>query len=278
MLRTMITATNSLSQVQKKLDTVSNNIANSNTTGYKAQQASFSELMYQQFNNDKLDRTVRQSPVGIRYGVGAQIAQIQTNQTQGGIQATGRDLDVAFTKANQYLNILQQNGDTEEIVYSRQGNLYVSPTGNGAVSLVDASGNFVADANGNRITFADDAESFTISENGTLNITFSTGAPIAIDLGITQLNKPQVLESKGGSYIGLPDNFNELGYNQNEVLVNLQGGARQNVSMMAGALEESNVDLSQEMTDLIAAQRQYQFNSRAITIADQMLGLINGIR
>lgn len=274
----MVTATNTLTQLQKQLDTVSNNIANSATTGYKAQQANFSELMYQQFNNDKLDRTVRQSPVGIRYGVGAQISQIQSVQKQGNIQQTGRDLDVAFTKENQYLNILMPEGDETRLVYSRQGNLYVSPMENGTVMLVNAQGHAVADANGNPIMLADDVESFGLSNTGTLDVTFSTGQPIQIDLGITQLQKPQIMENLGNTYIGLPDNLEELGFAQQDILINLQGGARANVSIMNGALEGSNVDLSKEMTDLIAAQRSYQFNSRAITIADQMLGLINGIR
>ncbi len=274
----MVTATNTLTQLQKQLDTVSNNIANSATTGYKAQQANFSELMYQQFNNDKLDRTVRQSPVGIRYGVGAHVSQIQSVQKQGNIQQTGRDLDVAFTKENQYLNILMPDGDETRLVYSRQGNLYVSPMEDGTVMLVNAQGHAVADANGNPIVLADDVESFGLSNTGTLNVTFSTGQPIQIDLGITQLQKPQLMENVGNTYIGLPNNFEELGYAQQEVLINLQGGARANVSIMNGALEGSNVDLSKEMTDLIAAQRSYQFNSRAVTIADQMLGLINGIR
>ena len=278
MLRTMVTATNTLTQLQKQLDTVSNNMANSATNGYKAQQANFSELMYQQFNNDKLDRTVRQSPVGIRYGVGAHISQIQSVQTQGSIQQTGRDLDVAFSKENQYLNILMPEGDTTQLVYSRQGNLYVSPMENGTVMLVNAQGHAVADANGNPIVLADDVESFGVSNTGTLNVTFSTGQPMQIDLGITQLQKPQVMENLGNTYIGLPDNLDELGFAQQDILVNLEGGARANVSIMNGALEGSNVDLSKEMTNLIAAQRSYQFNSRAITIADQMLGLINGIR
>ncbi len=278
MLRTMITATNTLTQLQQQLDTVSNNIANSATTGYKAQQANFSELMYQQFNNDKFDRTIRQSPVGIRYGAGAHVSQIQSVQKQGGIQQTGRDLDVAFTKENQYLNILMPEGDETRLVYSRQGNLYVSPMEAGTVMLVNAQGHAVADANGNPIVLADDVESFGLSGSGTLNVTFSTGQPIQIDLGITQLQKPQIMENVGNTYIGLPNNLEELGYAQQDILTNLQGGARANVSIINGALEGSNVDLSKEMTDLIAAQRSYQFNSRAITIGDQMLGLINGIR
>ena len=274
----MVTATNTLSRLQKQLDTVSNNIANSATTGYKAQQANFSELMYQQFNNDKFDRTVRQSPVGIRYGVGAQVSQIQSIQKQGSIQQTGRDLDVAFKKENQYLNILMPEGDETRLVYSRQGNLYVSPIEDGTVMLVNAQGHAIADTNGNPIILPDEVENFSLSETGTLNVAFSTGQPMQIELGITQLQKPQIMENLGDTYIGMPNNLEDIGYAQQDILINLQGGARANIGILNGALEMSNVDLSKEMTDLIAAQRSYQFNSRAITIADQMLGLVNGIR
>lgn len=278
MLRTMITATNTLTQVQKQLDTVSNNIANSNTTGYKAQQASFSELMYQQFNNDEFDKTVRQSPVGIRYGVGAHISQIQSVQKQGNLQSTGRDLDVAFTKENQYLNILMPDGDGTNLVYSRQGDLFVSPLGDGTVMLVNNQGHAIADANGNAIILPENVEKFGLSDTGTLNVSFPNGQSMDIDLGITQLQKPQIMENIGGGYIDLPNNLQELGFGEGDILTNLQGGARSNIGIVNGSLEMSNVDMSKEMTDLITAQRSYQFNSRAITIADQMLGLINGIR
>ena len=137
MLRTMITATNTLSQVQSQLDNISTNIANSNTHGYKAQQANFTEMLYQQFNNDEYDKTVRNTPVGIRYGVGAQIGQFPTIQTQGPIQVTERDLDFARKTNNQYFNVLMQNdaGETRT-AYTRNGSFYVTPTEPGIVTLV----------------------------------------------------------------------------------------------------------------------------------------------
>lgn len=86
------------------------------------------------------------------------------------------------------------------------------------------------------------------------------------------------MEHISDTYIGLPANLNELGYNQADILIDLQGAARTEVGITSGSLELSNVNLSTEMTNLITAQRNYQFSSRAISIADQMLGLINGIR
>lgn len=275
----MITASNTLNQLQQKLDTVSNNVANSNTVGYKTKEATFTELLYQQYNNDKLDRTIRQSPVGIRYGVGAKVGQIQTNHKQGNLQTTDRDLDLAFTKEKQYFNILMPDGnDGYRVVYSRQGNFYVTPVENGQVMLVNGDGYPVSDSNGNAIYFPDNVQSFGLSEDGTLNVIYPDGETLSFELGVTQLLKPQLMEHISDTYIGLPVNFDELGMNENDVLVDLQGVNRQNIGLTNGALEGSNVDLSKEMTELINTQRSYQFNARAVTIADQMLGLINTIR
>lgn len=275
MLRTMITATNTLSQTQQQLDNISQNIANSNTHGYKAKQAQFSELMYQQFNNDRFDKTIRQSPVGIRYGVGAKIGQIQSNEAQGSLQRTDRDLDFSLTKENHYFNVQTPNGET---AYTRNGAFYVTPTEPGIVMLVNSDGFPVVDSNGARITFPDDATGFTMGSDGTLNVNYTDGMQ-SFELAITNILKPQAMQSgPGGTYIQAPDNLEALNYTEADLFVNLQGVNRGQVGIQAGALEMSNVDLSKEMSDLIAAQRSYQFNTRAVTIADQMLGLINGIR
>lgn len=276
MIRTMNTAANTLGQLQVQLDTISNNIANSNTVGYKTKQVNFQELLYQQFNNDEQDQTVRQSPKGIRYGVGVHVSQIQSNENQGSLQITGRNLDFAFTQPNQYFNVAMQDGST---AYTRQGNFYMSPQGDGTNLLVTSDGYPVLSANGTSITFPEGVSEFTMAEAGTLNVNYPDGQVIQFDLAVTQITKPQVMEQlNNGAYISLPNNLQELGYAEGDVITELQGLNRNEVSMQIGTLESSNVDLSKEMTDLIAAQRSYQFNSRAITIADQMLGLVNGIR
>src|SRR5690606_12344952 len=107
---------------------------------------------------------------------------------------------------------------------------------------------------------------------------FNDGNVIGYELGITELQTPQVMEQLSGTYVALPTNLAELGYQKADILTDLQGAARNEIGIMNGSLEMSNVDISKEMTDLIQAQRSYQFNARAITLADQMLGLINGIR
>ena len=276
MIRTMNTAANTIGQLQQQLDMISNNIANSNTNGYKTKQATFQELLYQQHNNDSLDKTLRQSPVGVRQGVGAHISHIQSNGSQGSIRLTDRSLDFAFTAENQYFNVAMEDGTTG---FTRQGNFYMSPQQDGTNLLVTSDGHPVISADGTTISLPQDVKEFTMSQAGTLNVSYGDGQIVQYDLAVTKITKPQVMEQlNGGNYIGLPDNLAELGYTQDDILTELQGPNRGEVGMQMGALEMSNVDLSQEMTKLIAAQRSYQYNSRAITIADQMLGLVNGIR
>lgn len=279
MIRTMISAANTMSQLQEQLDTISNNMANSNTNGFKAKETKFNELLYQQFNNDAKDPAKRQSPVGIRIGVGARLAQAQTNWKQGGIQQTNRALDFTFTKPKQYFNILMPDGNNgTKTVYTRQGNFYLSPLKNGNVMLVNADGYPVADANGNAILLKNGAKDFSVTADGILNVKYNNNTNAQIELGVTEVQKPQLMEHISDTYIGLPNNFNQLGVARGTILQNLRGANRNQVAMQNGGLELSNVDIGKEMTDLITTQRSYQFNARTITMADQMMGLINGIR
>lgn len=279
MLRTMITATNTMSQLQQHLDIIGNNLANSATTGFKARDVKFQELLYQQFNNDKLDKAPRQSPVGIRYGVGAVLGQAEMNWKQGGLQQTQRDLDFAFTTAKQYFNILMPDDTTgTRTVYTRQGAFYVSPMENGQLMLVNGDGYSVADEDGAPIVFDENPSNFSMSDGGVLNVNYPDGTSSQTQLGVTVLQKPQLMEHISAAYIGLPNNLNELGVVEQDVLTNLQGADRAEIALQNGSLEMSNVNMSKEFTELINTQRSYQFNARAVTMADQMLGLINGIR
>lgn len=279
MQRTMITATNTLNQLQHQMDVIGNNLANSATHGFKSSETSFQELLYQQFNNDKADTAPRQSPLGIRYGSGAVLGQAQMNWKMGSLQATDRPLDFALATPKQYFNILVPGGDGgEQTAYTRQGAFYVSPLDNGQLMLVTSDGHPVANAAGLPITFSDDVENYAIQPNGTLELTHTNGAVNNIQLGVTVIERPNLMEHLSGTYIGLPANMEDLGITAAEVVTDLQGAARDEIAMQNNTLETSNVNYQKEMSDLILVQRSYQFNSRAITMADQMLGLINGIR
>lgn len=275
----MITATNTMSQLQSQLDIIGNNLSNSNTHGYKSKEVKFQELLYQQFNNDKLDKADRQSPVGIRYGVGAALAQSQMNWKQGSIQSTGRDLDFAFQEPKQYFQVIMPDGQNgEKTAYTRQGAFYVSPVENGQLMLVNGEGYPVADAQGQAITLREGVSRFSVNESGVLVAEYPDGTTDQRELAVSVLQKPQFMEHLSAAYIVIPENLDELGANAEDVMVDLQGAARGEISLSNQVLEMSNVDVSKEMTDLMTTQRQYQFSARSISIADQMMGLINGIR
>lgn len=273
----MIVATNTLNQLQKQLDIISNNMANVETTGFKKREVTFTDLLSQQFNN-QLDPTKeigRSTAPGIRLGAGAKIAQSQMLLTQGSIKETERPLDIAFTKENQFLKVLVQDNGQNEVRYTRDGNLSVSPIGKNEVMLVNNSGFPVLDENNKMITFPGNAENYTITKQGQLQVKLNDGQTQQSNLGVISVNKPQAFEQYGDNLIGLPNNASVTG---NNVFTDMVGAQRNNISIQQGALEGSNVDLSKEMTDLINVQRQYQFQSRAVTMSDQMMGLVNGLR
>lgn len=278
MIRTMITATNTMSQLQNQLDTIGNNLANSSTPGFKSTQASFQELLYQQYNNDKRDTAPRQTPEGIRYGVGAKVAQTQMNWKQGAMLQTDRPLDFTLTTPKQYFNVIMPGTDGEQTAFTRQGSFYATPIEGNQHMLVTSEGYPVADEDGLPIIFGEEVNGYAIRPDGVLEIQNTDGTVNLSNMGITVIERPDLMEHISGAYMGLPANMAELNVPEQEVARNLQGQDRGVIGLVNGFLEGSNVNYEKEMTDLISMQRSYQFNSRAVSIADQMLGLVNGIR
>lgn len=279
MNRMMITASNTMGQLQKKLDTVSNNIANSETTGYKQKQAYFSDLLTQEFNNqERVEKEKgRLTPNGIRVGVGASMSQSKLNTEVGAILKTGRDLDVALNKENLYFTVSVQNGANVETRYTRDGAFYLSPVGE-KLQLVTSEGHAVLDEDNEKILIGEDMKRISFKSDGHIRVVYQNNSEETIDLAIISVEKPQFLEKVSDNTFTLPNNMAQLGVTENEIYTPLTGALRNQVSLTGGALEQSNVDLSAEMTELIQVQRQYQFQSRAVSMADQMMGLVNGIR
>lgn len=275
MNRTMITATNTLAQLQKQMDIVSHNISNIDTTGYKRKEANFTDLLFQQFNNQKNQNLEegRFTPQGIRQGVGAKLAQSQIVMKQGALKATERPLDLAFTKEGQYFRVLEQTNKGTAVRLTRDGSFYLTPLSQNETMLVTGDGYPVLDENNNPIIINGQAKNYKVTENGLFMTEMANGAVQEFNLSVVQINKPQFLEQIGGNLLGLPD-----GVENEEIFTELNGGLRSQVGLAQGALEQSNVDMSKEMTDLISLQRAYQFQSRSVSMADQMMGLVNGIR
>jgi flagellar basal-body rod protein FlgG len=276
MLRSMITATNTMGQLQKQLDTIGSNLANIDTQGYKRTETTFTELVRQQINNqtDEREDTERIGALGIRQGTGAKLGSSLVF-TQGGLKQTGRALDLAFTDPKQFLQI-DVDGETQ---FTRDGALYLSEATDGTdrLMLTTAEGRPVLDENQNRIIFDDSFKELVISKDGTITaVPKSDGdLPQVVGLGIVQIDRPQLLVQNGNNRYGIKD----LGNNPiTDVLTYLEGALRGEVSLQQGALETSNVDLTKEMTDLLISQRSYQMNAKSISMGDQMMGLINGVR
>ncbi|HJV31448.1 MAG TPA: flagellar hook-basal body protein, partial [Bacillales bacterium] len=259
---TMITATNTLSQLQKQMDIISNNLANLDTTGYKSKQATFTDLLFNQINNQPNAKSEigRLTPMGIRQGVGAKLGQVQINMEQGALKSTGRELDTALQKEGQYYKVLVQKDNTSTVQYTRNGALYLTPVAQNEVMLVTSDGYPVLDENNQQITISGDASKYTIDPNGRLDVTMTNGTRSSFNLGVIQVNKPQFLEQKGGNLVGLPDNVPGV-----DVFTDLTGQERQQISIGQRMLEQSNVDMSKEMTNLINVQRAYQFQARSVT-------------
>ncbi|MCA1026324.1 MULTISPECIES: flagellar hook-basal body protein [Cytobacillus] len=278
MNRVMITATNTLSQLQKQMDIHANNMANVDTTGFKRREASFGELLVQQFNNQPAEELMgvqRMTPEGVRQGVGAKLAQAKLVSTQGSLKSTDRALDFALTGEGQYFRILQQTENGAEIRYTRDGSFHLTPSGNNEVMLVTGNGDAVLGQNNEPITFSSDVNQFTLLEQGRLQAQTANGGTQTVNLGITVVHKPQYLTQIGENMLSLPAEAEMDGI---DIYTDLAGQFSGDISLSQGVLEQSNVDLSKEMTDLMNTQRSYQFQSRSITMADQMMGLINGIR
>lgn len=281
MNRTMITATNTLGQLQHKMDIISNNISNIQTTGYKRKESYFNDLLVQEFNNQKQRNEIgRLTPLGVRQGTGARISQSQLILTQGSIKNTDRNLDIALEKEDLFFRVRVADGKGENIRFTRDGAFYLTPVSNNPeqMMLVTAKGYPVLDEYDNPIVIRGGIKNLAFSKEGQLKAETDNGGTQAFNLGIVSVKKPQFLEQTGDNLLGLPGNLNQLGVEEDDIMDSLTGGLREQISLRQGALETSNVDLSKEMTDLMNVQRQYQFNARSVTMADQMLGLINGIR
>ncbi|KMM36567.1 flagellar hook-basal body protein [Guptibacillus hwajinpoensis] len=254
----MATASSSLSQTQKKMDTIANNIANVNTAGYKSREATFQNLLTRTYENQTGEATEpgRQTPENLRVGFGSKVGITSLRYEQGSAQETGRELDVMLEGENVYYRV--QNG--EDIHYTRDGS-FEFQNENNALTLVTSSGNAVLDVNGNAITFATPPGKLSISDQG--DIQAENGQ--TFQLSVAKINRPQSLVNEGG---------NEFSLNaaDGNAVVSEEFKTRQ------GFLEMSNVDLTKQTTDMISTQRLLQFQSQAIKMADEMMGLANTIK
>ena len=256
-----IAATGMLAQ-QMRVETISNNLANMSTTGYNARRAEFADLHYQQMTRpgaiNASDGTVL--PTGVQLGLGVRPAAVSVHLAQGSLAATGGDLDVAIDGGG-YLEVTLPSGQT---AYTRDGGL--KRTGEGLI--VTSAGYPVAP----EIVIPADARTSSINGDGEVYAYFAEEAAGQL---IGQFNLTGFTNAKGLEALG------------SNLFVETEASGPPIVStpgldglgtLRQGYLEDSSVDAVREITDLIAAQRGYEMNSKVISAADQMMGAMTQIR
>jgi len=261
-MRALNIAATGMTAQQMRVEVISNNLANMNTTAYNARRAEFSDLHYQQVERagsiNSTDGTVL--PTGVQLGLGVRPSAVSMNVSQGALAATGGKLDLAIDGKG-YLEVTLPSGGSG---FTRDGALKQSGEG----LIVTSDGNPVVP----EITIPSDANSISINGQGEVYAYFTNRvAPELLgQFSITGFSNEKGLEAIGGNL------FKETAASGPPQTGT--AGADGLGTFRQGYLENSSVDAVREITDLIEAQRGYELNAKVITAADQMLGATTQIR
>jgi flagellar basal-body rod protein FlgG len=260
MLRALYTAATGMQAQQVNIDTIANNIANVNTTGFKQGRAEFQDLLYQ---NIRTPGTASSSsttyPVGLQLGMGTRPVATARIYSQGDFQQTGNPLDLVI-QGQGFFQVRMPSGET---AYTRDGTFHLNAQG----ALVTAEGNVLEP----QITIPASAQNIVIGADGTVSVTVA-GQSAAQQVGSLQLanfQNPGGLNPVGGNLF--------LATTASGDAITGAPGQTGLGTINQGFLEQSNVDIVKEMVNMIVAQRAYEVNSRAIRVADDMLSQINNL-
>ncbi|AFY21102.1 MULTISPECIES: flagellar basal-body rod protein FlgG [Pseudomonas] len=257
MLPALWVAKTGLSAQDTNLTTISNNLANVSTTGFKRDRAEFQDLLYQIKRQPGAQSTQdSELPSGLQLGTGVRIVGTQKNFTAGSLQTTEQPLDMAIDGRG-FFQILQPDGTTS---YTRDGTFHLDSNG----QIVNASGFALEPA----IVIPNDAQTFTVGRDGTVSITIA-GNPAAQVIG--NLQTADFINPAGLQAVG-----------NNLFLETAASGAPQVGTpglngfgtTLQNTLETSNVSTVEEMVNMITTQRAYEMNSKVISTADQMLSFV----
>lgn len=253
MFRSLSVAATGMNAQETKLDVISNNLANANTSGYKRQDAEFEDLLYQNIRSAAPTAAGGVSPTGVQVGAGSRVAATSRAFAQGAVQQTGNPLDVAI-EGNGFLVVTRASG---EVAYTRAGALKLDAQGR----LVTSEGLALEPA----ITVPPDASRVTIGSDGTVSVV-QAGQTTPNSVGQLQL---ATFPNPGG-LIPIGHNLYEASAAAGDATTGVPGSEGRG-SIMQGAIEGSNVEVVTEMIALIRTQRAYEVNSKVISAADEML-------
>ena len=255
MIRSLWIGKTGLEAQQTNQDVISNNLANVSTAGFKRSRAVFEDLMYQTIRQPGAQvGAANQLPSGLQLGVGVRTVATERIHSQGNLQQTGNQLDIAI-QGRGFLQVELPNG---EFAYTRDGSLQVDQNG----QLVTAGGYPVQPP----INIPDNALSVTIARDGTVSVTQPGAVGANVEIGQLQLTtfiNPTGLQSLGENLYAEtdasgPGNFAQPG---------LDGAGL----VMQNFVETSNVNVAEELVNMIVTQRAYEMNSKSIQTSDQML-------
>src|SRR5579872_679582 len=254
MMRALYTAASGMDAQQFNMDTISNNLANVNTTGFRRNEARFQDLVYQQIQSAGSPVGASVVPVGQEVGLGVKVGSSEKIFTQGNLIQTGNNLDLAI-QGDGFFQVTMPDGTT---AYTRDGSFKLDANG----AIVTANGYFLQP----QISVPQNAQQLNVGQDGTVTA-LVPGSAQPQQLGQIQLARfvnPAGLSPVGG------DNLYTQTAASGAPIVS-QAGLNGTGTLQSGYLENSNVEVVQEIVNMIVAQRAYEANSRSISTADQML-------
>jgi len=254
-MQALHTAATGMAAQELNVQVISNNIANLRTTGFKKQTAAFQDLIYEHVRRVGAQASDQGTilPVGVDLGGGVKTVGTPRSMTQGTLSQTGNDLDLAIGGEG-FFKILMPDGTFQ---YTRDGTFQMDNQGR----IVTAQGNPVQPT----ITIPNNASGISVNAQGQVSVTLpaSTTSTIIGQIGLTRfINKAGLLPVGSNQFADTPSS----GAPQDGI-ANAEGYG----AITQGSLEQANVDVVSEMSDLIAAQRAYEMNAKVISAADQMM-------
>lgn len=258
-------AATGLRALSTDIDVIANNLANAETTAFKASRVNFEDLMYLQLKQPgTASNSGESSPAGIYVGLGTRISNTQLDMTDGSLQSTDRQLDVSI-QGNGFFKVKILDTIGDGFGYTRNGNFFVNNQGQLVVGMGD--GYLVQP----EIKIPNGVTNISIAQDGTISVTNSQGQQSTVgQMKISQFINPQGLQLLGGSiYLPTASSGSPIDSTPGD------NGAG---TIMQGFLEGSNVDPVKELVTLIQTQRSFELNSQSIQTADEALQTITNLR
>jgi flagellar basal-body rod protein FlgG len=254
-MRALDTAATGMAAQDLKVQVIAGNIANMGTTGFKSQRAEFQDLIYEHIQRIGAQASDQGNilPVGIEIGSGVKTVGTPRLMTQGTLTQTGNTLDAAI-QGSGWFKIQMPDGTYN---YTRDGSFQMDAQGR----IVTAEGNIVQPT----ITIPPNSTGLTINQQGQVSVTLpnSTTSSVLGQFTITTFTNDAGLQANGDNLFGATP---ASGTPQDGI-----AGTNSAGTLLQGSLEQSNVEAVSEISNLIAAQRAYEMNSKVITAADEML-------